>query len=101
MACGVPAFPVGGWNDRELPLLGGLALLRLPDAPVLRDALLSTVRVLPDPPSGRLQHGFRLEGPGGDFFRSWETSRGAFGFTINGRGIEFVGLEVLKKLGVE
>jgi hypothetical protein len=30
-------------------------------------------------------------GPGGDFFNSWETSRGAFGFKINGSGIEFAG----------
>ncbi len=30
-------------------------------------------------------------GPGGDFFNSWETSRGAFGFKINGSGIEFTG----------
>jgi hypothetical protein len=30
-------------------------------------------------------------GPGGDFFNSWETSRGAFGFRIDGSGIEFGG----------
>lgn len=30
-------------------------------------------------------------GPGGDFFNSWETSRGAFGFKIDGRGIDFAG----------
>ncbi|MDP3148974.1 MAG: hypothetical protein Q8N83_07575 [Ignavibacteria bacterium] len=30
-------------------------------------------------------------GPGGDFFNSWETSRGAFGFKINGSGIDFAG----------
>lgn len=30
-------------------------------------------------------------GPGGDFFNSWETSRGAFGFKVSGNGIDFTG----------
>ncbi|MDP1676752.1 MAG: hypothetical protein Q8L88_07765 [Bacteroidota bacterium] len=28
----------------------------------------------------------------GDFFNSWETSRGAFGFKVEGNGVEFTGL---------
>ncbi|HNX51911.1 MAG TPA: hypothetical protein PKL08_17210, partial [Thermoanaerobaculaceae bacterium] len=49
-----------------------------------------------DPGSGAaLDHSVRLGvvswGPGGDFFNSWETSRGAFGFRIEGSGVEFVG----------
>lgn len=39
-------------------------------------------------------------GPG-DFFNSWETSRGAFGFKIDGRGVDFVGpLSELKSLDI-
>jgi hypothetical protein len=38
-----------------------------------------------------LRHGVVSWGPGGDFFNSWETSRGAFGFRIEGRGAEFAG----------
>lgn len=30
-------------------------------------------------------------GPGGDFFNSWETARGAFGFRVEGRGVAFAG----------
>ncbi|MBI2419483.1 MAG: hypothetical protein HYV28_16595 [Ignavibacteriales bacterium] len=30
-------------------------------------------------------------GPGGDFFNSWETSRGAFGFKVDGSGVNFTG----------
>ena len=36
------------------------------------------------------RHGVVSWGPG-SFFDSWETSRGAFGFTIEGEGVEFVG----------
>jgi hypothetical protein len=36
------------------------------------------------------RHGVVSWGPG-SFFNSWETSRGAFGFTIEGEGVEFVG----------
>ena len=36
------------------------------------------------------RHGVVSWGPG-DFFNSWETSRGAFGFEIEGQGVEFVG----------
>ncbi len=28
-------------------------------------------------------------GPGGDFFNSWETSRGVFGFRLEGKGVSF------------
>ncbi len=28
----------------------------------------------------------------GDFFNSWETSRGAFGFKVDGKGVDFTGL---------
>jgi len=28
----------------------------------------------------------------GDFFNSWETSRGAFGFKVEGKGVEFTGI---------
>jgi lysophospholipase L1-like esterase len=38
----------------------------------------------------------------GDFFASWEASRGAFGFRIDGRGVEFAGpLAGRPALGVE
>ncbi|HVN75530.1 MAG TPA: hypothetical protein VMT19_04380, partial [Thermoanaerobaculaceae bacterium] len=40
-------------------------------------------------------------GPG-DFFNSWETSRGAFGFRVDGRGVAFEGpLAPLPALDVE
>jgi hypothetical protein len=49
-----------------------------------------------DPKSGEvapqpIRHGVVSWGPGGPFFNSWETSRGAFGFAIEGRGVEFTG----------
>ncbi len=49
-----------------------------------------------DPKSGEVapapvRHGVVSWGPGGRFFNSWETSRGAFGFAIEGRGVEFSG----------
>lgn len=49
-----------------------------------------------DPRSGEvvarpLRLGVVSWGPGGDFFNSWETSRGAFGFRTDGRGVEFTG----------
>ncbi|MDD2806858.1 MAG: beta galactosidase jelly roll domain-containing protein, partial [Elusimicrobiales bacterium] len=37
-----------------------------------------------------VRHGVVSWGPG-NFFNSWETSRGAFGFRIEGRGVEFAG----------
>jgi hypothetical protein len=44
------------------------------------------------------RHGVVSWGPG-DFFNSWETSRGAFGFEIEGEGVEFAGpLEGLASL---
>jgi hypothetical protein len=36
------------------------------------------------------RHGVVSWGPG-DFFHSWEASRGAFGFKIDGKGVEFSG----------
>lgn len=49
-----------------------------------------------DPKSGLVadrpvRHGVVSWGPGGAFFNSWETSRGAFGFRVEGHGVEFVG----------
>jgi hypothetical protein len=49
-----------------------------------------------DPRSGEVapqpaRHGVVSWGPGGRFFNSWETSRGAFGFAIEGSGVEFAG----------
>ncbi len=49
-----------------------------------------------DPKSGEVapaptRFGVVSWGPGGRFFNSWETSRGAFGFAIEGRGVEFAG----------
>jgi hypothetical protein len=38
-----------------------------------------------------VRHGVVSWGPGGDFFNSWETSRGAFGFKVDGKGVEFSG----------
>ncbi|MBZ5640737.1 MAG: hypothetical protein LAO51_18520 [Acidobacteriia bacterium] len=38
-----------------------------------------------------VRHGVVSWGPGGAFFNSWETSRGAFGFRIDGHGVEFSG----------
>jgi hypothetical protein len=49
-----------------------------------------------DPKSGEVadapvRHGVVSWGPGGAFFNSWETSRGAFGFRVEGDGVEFAG----------
>ncbi|QQR73478.1 MAG: hypothetical protein IPJ17_18650 [Holophagales bacterium] len=38
-----------------------------------------------------IRHAVVSWGPGGAFFNSWETSRGAFGFAIDGRGVSFTG----------
>ncbi len=37
-----------------------------------------------------VRHGVVSWGPGGNFFNSWETSRGAFGFKVEGSGVQFV-----------
>jgi hypothetical protein len=44
-----------------------------------------------EPAPGPSRLGVVSWGPGGRFFNSWETSRGAFGFHIEGRGIAFLG----------
>lgn len=49
-----------------------------------------------DPKNGEVadhpvRHGVVSWGPGGAFFNSWETSRGAFGFRIEGHGVTFSG----------
>lgn len=49
-----------------------------------------------DPKSGEVvdrptRHAVVSWGPGGAFFNSWETARGAFGFAIEGHGVEFSG----------
>jgi hypothetical protein len=49
-----------------------------------------------DPFSGQaterpVRHAVVSWGPGGDFFNSWETAQGAFGFRVDGRGAEFAG----------
>ncbi len=49
-----------------------------------------------DPRSGEvapapMRHGVVSWGPGGRFFNSWETSRGAFGFSLDGWGARFTG----------
>lgn len=49
-----------------------------------------------DPMSGEvadqpIRHAVVSWGPGGPFFNSWETSRGAFGFAIEGHGVTFTG----------
>lgn len=49
-----------------------------------------------------VRHGVVSWGPGGDFFNSWETARGAFGFRVDGRGVEFAGpLAKLAPLSVD
>lgn len=58
------------------------------------DARTGASRELPE------RHGVVSWGPG-NFFNSWETSRGAFGFRIEGQGVEFAGpLEGISPLQV-
>jgi len=49
-----------------------------------------------------VRHAVVSWGPGGAFFNSWETSRGAFGFKVDGRGVVFAGpLSALGALDVD
>ncbi len=49
-----------------------------------------------------VRHGVVSWGPGGVFFNSWETSRGAFGFRVDGHGVAFAGpLTAIQPLDID
>jgi hypothetical protein len=100
IAPGDPAYAslsFGGENTLAIQVLdtggGGGLYVDTPRVGIETDSIAWTPI---DPKSGQpsdrpIRLGVVSWGPGGRFFNSWETARGAFGFRIDGRGVEFAG----------